>query len=127
MGANCCVAAKEKPLPGRISHELSSYRNVRHSPSWSFRWDNRTHIEDIMENPSQFSHQNSGTISSESKSAADTETEGCSDGGSPANSLQSPKRWKKLGISESTKSVAAGKLFLRPLFYCVMFTEPLLF
>ncbi|ONK81246.1 uncharacterized protein A4U43_C01F26940 [Asparagus officinalis] len=110
MGANCCVAARDKPLPDRISRELSSYRNVRNSPSWSFRWDNRTHIEDIMDNPSRFSQHNSGNISSESKSGADIETEGLSDGGSPSFRLQTPKLRKKLGSAGSSKSAAAGQL-----------------
>ncbi|KAJ6800033.1 uncharacterized protein M6B38_205490 [Iris pallida] len=68
MGANCCVAARGKPSPQRISCDVPNYRNVRHSPSWSFRWDNRTHIEDIMDNPSRFSLQNSANVSSEIKS-----------------------------------------------------------
>jgi len=103
------VAARDKPLPERISCEVSSYRNVRHSPSWSFRWDNRTHIEDIMDNPSRFSHHNSGNVGSESKSAADTETEGLSDGGSPSCSLQNPRWRKNVGIAGSSKYAAAGK------------------
>jgi len=53
MGANCCIAAKERAQPCMTPIEVSTYR-VRHSPSWSFRWDNRTHIEDIMDNTMVF-------------------------------------------------------------------------
>ena len=53
MGANCCIAAKERAQPCMAPIEVSTYR-VRHSPSWSFRWDNRTHIEDIMDNTMVF-------------------------------------------------------------------------
>ncbi|XP_020269923.1 suppressor protein SRP40-like, partial [Asparagus officinalis] len=109
MGANCCVAAREKPLPDRGSRELSSYRNARHSPSWSFRWDNRTHIEDIMENPSRFSQHRSGHVGSESKSSGTTETEGLSDGGSPSLNIQPLKGQKEVGISGSSRSVNPDK------------------
>ncbi|KAG0486074.1 hypothetical protein HPP92_008169 [Vanilla planifolia] len=95
MGANCCVAARDKTLPERISHEISTYRNIRHSPSWSFRWDNRTHIEDIMENRAQFTHHNSANATSEAKSTADTETDGFSDNDeSPPKAFQ-PAKWRK--------------------------------
>lgn len=91
MGAGCCVAARDKPLPDRAQFEVSTYRNVRHSPSWSFRWDNRTHIGDIMDNLVQLSPHNSGNTGSELKSGATTETEGLSDGGSQQNPFQSQK------------------------------------
>ncbi|PKA53892.1 hypothetical protein AXF42_Ash011372 [Apostasia shenzhenica] len=108
MGANCCVAAREKPLPSRVNHEVSTYRNFRHSPSWSFRWDNRTHIEDIVENHARFSHHNSGNVSSEVKSSTDTETDGPSDGDSPAKTFQ-PSKWRLspgTGGSENTCTAA---------------------
>ncbi|XP_072999185.1 uncharacterized protein [Typha latifolia] len=82
MGASCCVAARDKPLPTQF--EVSTYRNVRHSPSWSFRWDNRTHIEDIMDNRAHFSQHSSVSVGSEIRSGAATETEGLSDEGSPS-------------------------------------------
>ncbi|XP_019710736.2 uncharacterized protein [Elaeis guineensis] len=112
MGANCCVAARDKPLPNRGQFEVSTYRNIRHSPSWSFRWDNRTHIEDIMENPIRFSQNNSGNAGSEIKSGATTETEGLSDGGSPPNPFQTQKWHKsstKLGTDGNSQPTAADQ------------------
>uniref|UniRef100_A0A0E0JGN2 RING-type domain-containing protein n=1 Tax=Oryza punctata TaxID=4537 RepID=A0A0E0JGN2_ORYPU len=75
MGANCCIAAKERSQPHVASAEVSAYR-IRHSPSWSFRWDNRTHIEDMMENSMLFSNQSSGNIQQELKSGSIAPTEG---------------------------------------------------
>ncbi|KAF7022213.1 hypothetical protein CFC21_035026 [Triticum aestivum] len=75
MGANCCIAAKQRPEPSVASVEVSAYR-TRHSPSWSFRWDNRTHIEDIMENAALFSNHSSGNIRPELKSGSIAPTEG---------------------------------------------------
>ncbi|KAG8045990.1 hypothetical protein GUJ93_ZPchr0008g11548 [Zizania palustris] len=75
MGANCCIAAKERSQPHLASAEVSAYR-IRHSPSWSFRWDNRTHIEDIMENTMLFSNHSSGNIQQELNSGSIAPTEG---------------------------------------------------
>ncbi|KAJ6845518.1 uncharacterized protein M6B38_287345 [Iris pallida] len=112
MGANCCVAARGKPSPQRISCDVPNYRNVRHSPSWSFRWDNRTHIEDIMDNPSRFSLQNSANVSSEIKSTANTEIEGLSDGGSSSDAFHISKFRKPsstVAFAGSSKSVATDR------------------
>ncbi|KAG6572052.1 hypothetical protein SDJN03_28780, partial [Cucurbita argyrosperma subsp. sororia] len=38
MGSVCCVAARDKTIGVGSSSETQP-RNVRHSPSWSFRWD----------------------------------------------------------------------------------------
>ncbi|KGN43152.1 uncharacterized protein LOC101210626 [Cucumis sativus] len=38
MGSVCCVAARDKTV-GVGSGSETQHRNVRHSPSWSFRWD----------------------------------------------------------------------------------------
>ncbi|XP_042398573.1 uncharacterized protein LOC121988912 isoform X2 [Zingiber officinale] len=68
MGANCCAAAKNTSLQGT---------NLNQSPPWSFRWDNRTHVEDLATNDSQHSHTRKGN--SDSKLAAAAETDGLSD------------------------------------------------
>ncbi|KAK8939369.1 hypothetical protein KSP40_PGU009786 [Platanthera guangdongensis] len=112
MGANCCVAAKDKPLPIMNGHEVSTYRNIRYSPSWSFRWHSRTHIEDLVENLPHFSPHNSGNATFEGKSVADTETDGLSDGESLPKDLPS-SQWRKdgnsfiCGSSDNSEFVAA--------------------
>ncbi|XP_066308676.1 uncharacterized protein [Miscanthus floridulus] len=93
MGANCCIAAKESSQPSMAPVEVSTYR-VRHSPSWSFRWDNRTHIEDIMENSTVFSNQSSGNIHPEVKNSFITPTEGHNSGDSRSDVLCRVK-WQK--------------------------------
>lgn len=108
MGANCCVAAKKKPLPNGISREISSYRIVRH------RWDNRTHIEDLVENASRLSSLNNGNAGSGSKSAAGTETEGLSDGGIRSGNLQNANQRKEvriveIGIAGTSNSAASDQ------------------
>jgi hypothetical protein len=104
MGANCCIATKETTQPCVTPVEVSACRNVRHSPSWSFRWDNRTHIEDIMEIPTMFSNHSSGSIRSETKSGSIAPTEGLSNGNSPSYVFQRAK-WHK-----SDKKVETSKV-----------------
>nr|CAB3476778.1 unnamed protein product [Digitaria exilis] len=83
--------------------EVSTYR-VRHSPSWSFRWDNRTHIEDIMENTAVFSNQSSGNIQPEVKNSFIAPTEGHNSGDSRSDVFRKVK-WQK-----SDKKMEASKL-----------------
>ncbi|CAO2180384.1 unnamed protein product [Urochloa humidicola] len=104
MGANCCIAAKERAQPCMAPIEVSTYR-VRHSPSWSFRWDNRTHIEDIMENTTVFSNQSSGTIQPEVKSSFIAPTEGHNSGDSRSDVYRRAKQKseKKMDTSKLSK------------------------
>lgn len=111
MGANCCVAAKERSQPCVASVEVSAYR-MRRSPSWSFRWDNRTHIEDIMENTRLFSNHSSGNIQPELKSGSITPTEGHPnvDGLSDVfHRVKWPKTDKKMEASKLSKADPRGK------------------
>ncbi|XP_072959326.1 uncharacterized protein [Typha angustifolia] len=110
MGANCCVATKEKPLPGGTQFEVSTYRNVRHSPSWSFRWDNRTHVEDIMNSPAHLSLNNSGFIDSAIKNRLTTETDELLVGGTLSDAFQTEKRQRScIKTKSSGKSEAADQ------------------
>ncbi|VAH59872.1 unnamed protein product [Triticum turgidum subsp. durum] len=113
MGANCCIAAKQRPQPCIIPVEVSAYRNVRHSPSWSFRWDNRTHIEDIMEIPTFLSNHSSGSIRPETKSGSIAPTEGFSNGGSPSELFHKVK-WQKTEKKMETSKVAQSDPRDRP-------------
>uniref|UniRef100_A0A0A9BBG7 RING-type domain-containing protein n=1 Tax=Arundo donax TaxID=35708 RepID=A0A0A9BBG7_ARUDO len=107
MGANCCIAAKERTQPCVTPLEVSAYRNIRHSPSWSFRWDNRTHIEDIMDIPTMFSNHSSGSIRPETKSGSIAPTEGLSNGNSPSYVFQRAKWHKSDKKVETSKAIAA--------------------
>lgn len=87
MGANCCIAIRnDKSLPTRHVVEAPTHRTIRYSPSWNFRCDNRTHIEDIVDSQSQCSPENSGSIGSENKSRLNNETDRTSDGENPFGS-----------------------------------------
>lgn len=116
MGANCCIAAKERTQPCITPIEVSAYRNVRHSPSWSFRWDNRTHIEDIMEIPTLFSNHSSGSIRPDTKSGSIAPTEGVSNGnsfGTSPSDVFHRTKWhksdKKMEAPKATKADSHGK------------------
>ncbi|XP_022944232.1 uncharacterized protein LOC111448743 isoform X2 [Cucurbita moschata] len=43
MGSACCVAARENTIVSGSGSETLC-RNMRYSPSWSFRWDNRGRV-----------------------------------------------------------------------------------
>lgn len=104
MGANCCVATKEKPLPYENRFEISNHRNIRNSPSWSFRWDNRTHIEDIIDTP----------IRSEIKRGAKPETEGIQGRGAPLNKFRWQKSFTQTGTSDQFDVGVAGMSISKP-------------
>ncbi|WOL02953.1 hypothetical protein Cni_G11672 [Canna indica] len=109
MGANCCVAVKDKHLPSPSRFDVPTCRNLRHSPTWSFRWDNRTHIADVMDNVAQFSHHHRGNAGTEIKSESLTETESISDRASPTNAFQLQKHHKsptRTGSTGKSKVVA---------------------
>ncbi|CAL9122155.1 unnamed protein product [Musa acuminata var. zebrina] len=105
MGANCCVAVKDKPLPSPAQFDVSTYRNIRRSPTWSFRWDNRTHIEDAMDNAAQFSHHHSGNVGPQIRSESPTGAESLFVSGSPSDAFHLEK-WHESPI----RSGSAGKL-----------------
>ncbi|XP_042432331.1 uncharacterized protein LOC122018925 isoform X1 [Zingiber officinale] len=96
MGANCCVAVKDKHSPNlaQLDVSLSTYRNIRHSPTWSFRWDNRTHIEVVMDNTPQISHHLDA--GNEVKNELLTEAERLSDKAGPSTAFQSQKSEKSI-------------------------------
>lgn len=43
MGSACCVAAREKTITNGSNGEAIN-RNIRYSPTWSFRWDHRGRV-----------------------------------------------------------------------------------
>jgi hypothetical protein len=132
MGANCCIAAKERTQPCITPIEVSAYRNVRRSPSWNIRWDNRTHIEDIMDIPTLFSNHSSGSIHPHTKSGSVAPTEGFSNGNSlgtsPSNVFHGAK-WhksdKKMEARKVTKSDSRGSAQFDAMAYAFIKQNPL--
>ncbi|XP_043713570.1 uncharacterized protein LOC122662077 isoform X2 [Telopea speciosissima] len=97
MGSACCVAARDKTLPNTTSPETLQHRNVRYSPSWSFRWENRGRVAGEVENHiNQFSRGSSGNFCLEIKEHRDVEMGDVSDGGSPLENFRTPTRKKFL-------------------------------
>lgn len=88
MGSACCVAARDGAvINGSNSETLQS--NVRYSPSWSFRWDNRGRVagEDTPVNWS--SDGVGGNDRLEFKSGTTVETLYASEEGSPLDTFRS--------------------------------------
>ncbi|KAK1298127.1 hypothetical protein QJS10_CPB14g00056 [Acorus calamus] len=113
MGGVCCVAAQEKTVVSRThTVEAIDGRPERHSPSWSFRWENCTPVEGVADDLVQPPNRNSGCSGLEIKVGGDMETGGISDRGSPMDSFQTLS-WQKSPTSEGTPgNYAAGALDL---------------
>lgn len=83
MGSACCVAARDRTIPNGSNSE-TLHRNIRYSPSWSFRWDNRGRVAGEVETSvSWYSDGISRTDGLDTKSGMDIETAYISDGGGP--------------------------------------------
>ncbi|GAB4837880.1 hypothetical protein Ancab_027406 [Ancistrocladus abbreviatus] len=102
MGAACCVAARDRT----IQHEPrgdASYRNVRHSPSWSFRWDNRVRVAGEETSLSWFSDGISRNDALDIKSTTGVSTN-ASEGGSSLENYTTGS-W---GKSSSANAIAGS-------------------
>ena len=98
MGAACCVAAKDRTITSRSGSEVLQ-RNVRYSPSWSFRWDNRRRVagEEMSVNSlSDGVNRNDGF---DIKSRTTVGSAFVSEEGSPLDSFRS-YTWQKSPILE---------------------------
>ncbi|XP_059296887.1 uncharacterized protein LOC132049924 [Lycium ferocissimum] len=98
MGSACCVAAKDRAvINGSSCGDLQT--NIRHSPTWSFRWDNRGRVagEDTSVNWS--SDGIGGNEGLEFKSGTTVGTVYASEEGSPLNSFRS-LAWQKSPVSD---------------------------
>lgn len=98
MGAACCVAAKDRTVTSRSGSEVIQ-RNVRYSPSWSFRWDNRRRVageEMSLNSLSDGVNRNDGF---DIKSRTTVGSAYVSEEGSPLDSFRS-YTWQKSPIRE---------------------------
>lgn len=88
MGSACCVAARDRAvINGSTSESLQ--RNVRYSPSWSFRWDNRGRVAGEETSVNWSSDGVVGNDRLEFKSGTTLETLYASEEGSPLDSFRS--------------------------------------
>ncbi|KAK8580875.1 hypothetical protein V6N12_071126 [Hibiscus sabdariffa] len=82
MGSSCCVAARDGTIPNRTGRE-TLHRNVRRSPSWSFRRDNRRRVAGEIDEPSyQVVNGTSRNVSMEIKGTLGSDRDILSDQGS---------------------------------------------
>ncbi|KAJ9189694.1 hypothetical protein P3X46_000955 [Hevea brasiliensis] len=111
MGGACCVAARDKNIvngPSTSSEIL--HRNIRCSPTWSFRWDNRGRVAGEETSIPWFSDANRGNGGPDIK----CESAYASEDGSPLHSFRRRARQKS---SEATtapvKTSASDQSILR--------------
>ncbi|KAH1030702.1 hypothetical protein J1N35_042876 [Gossypium stocksii] len=96
MGAACCVAARDKTIVNGSGSEVL-HRNIRYSPTWSFRWDNRGRVAGEDTSISWFSDAVSRNDGSEIK----YESACASEDGNSSESFQT-RMWQKSPTSEGT-------------------------
>ncbi|KAL6218520.1 hypothetical protein ACLB2K_011730 [Fragaria x ananassa] len=96
MGSACCVAARDKTITNRANSE-NLHRNVRYSPTWSFRWDNRVGVAGEETSVSWLSDGISRNDGSEAK----FESACVSEEGSPLEHVRRHTTHKSL-VSEGT-------------------------
>lgn len=98
MGAVCCVAAKDKTIQSASPSEIL-HRNIRHSPTWNFRWDHRGRVAGEDTAVTWFSNDISGNNGLENKN----ESSYVSEDGDPLQNYQIQRnRLQKSPISEGT-------------------------
>ncbi|KAK7351876.1 hypothetical protein VNO77_11622 [Canavalia gladiata] len=96
MGAACCVAARDKTIQSGSTSDIL-HRNIRCSPTWSFRWDHRGRVAGEDTSINWFSDGISRNDGSENKN----ESAYVSEDGSPLQNYQR-SRCQKSSISEGT-------------------------
>lgn len=96
MGSACCVAAREKTITNGSNSEIL-HRNIRYSPTWSFRWDHRGRVAGEETSISWFSDGISRNEGSENK----YESAYVSEEGSPLEHFRR-RASHKSSISEGT-------------------------
>ncbi|XP_031392706.1 uncharacterized protein LOC116204659 [Punica granatum] len=96
MGSACCVAARDKTIASAPSNEFFQ-RNLRHSPTWSFRWENRGRVAGEEASVGWLSDGISRNNGSDNK----CETAYASEDGSSLDSYSFQRRtWPKSPLSE---------------------------
>ena len=98
MGSVCCVAAKDRTVTNGSTSEIM-HRNIRHSPSWSFRWDNRVRVVGEETSVNWISDGVTRNDPPDVKSGPTIETTHASEEGSPLDSFQSLV-WQKSPVSD---------------------------
>ncbi|CAL1353571.1 unnamed protein product [Linum trigynum] len=96
MGGACCIAARDKNIVSGPGSDIL-HRNIRHSPTWSFRWDNRGRVAGEDTSVSWFSNETSRNDVSDAKN----ESTYASEDGSPFTSARR-HTFQKSPVSDRT-------------------------
>ncbi|XP_009607771.1 uncharacterized protein [Nicotiana tomentosiformis] len=100
MGSACCVASRDRAVINGSCRE-NLQRNVRHSPTWSFRRDNRGRVAGEETSVNWSSDGIGGNDRLEFKSGTTVGTVPASEEGSPLDSFRS-LAWQKSPVSDGT-------------------------
>ncbi|KVI02007.1 uncharacterized protein LOC112500095 [Cynara cardunculus var. scolymus] len=111
MGSACCIAARDRTVINGSSSDIMS-RNVRYSPSWSFRWDNRGRVAEEETSVNWLSDGVGTNDRLDNKSQTTIETANASEAGSPLEGFQSITR-RKSPPSEGKMVCTSGPLNAR--------------
>ncbi|XAR59576.1 hypothetical protein NMG60_11015461 [Bertholletia excelsa] len=104
MGSACCVAARDRTITNGPSTEVLQ-RNVRYSPSWSIRWDNRGRVAGEDTSVNWFPDGVNRNDGLDIKSGTTVETTYASEEGSPLDNSRT-MTWQKSPISERSDGVS---------------------
>ncbi|KGN61824.1 uncharacterized protein LOC101206081 isoform X2 [Cucumis sativus] len=96
MGSACCVAARDKTIVSGSGSETLC-RNIRYSPSWSFRWDNRGRVAGEETSINWFSD----SVGRNDRAELKCESAYASEDGSPLEHLRR-RGWQKSPPPEGT-------------------------
>lgn len=98
MGSACCVAARDRTITNGSSSDVVP-RNIRYSPSWSVRWDNRRRVAGEETSMTWYSDGVTTNERLENKSQTTVGTAYASEEGSPLESFRN-LTWQKSSPSE---------------------------
>ncbi|XP_023533483.1 uncharacterized protein LOC111795354 [Cucurbita pepo subsp. pepo] len=108
MGSVCCVAARDKTIVSGSGSETLC-RNIRYSPNWSFRWDNRGRVAGEETSISWFSD----SVSRNDRVEPKCESAYASEDGSPLEHLRRRRTWQKSpppeGTTNSLRTPSSGQ------------------
>lgn len=98
MGSACCVAARDRTITNGTSGDVIT-RNIRYSPSWSVRWDNRRRVAGEEASMTWYSDGVGTNDRLDNKSQTTVGTAYASEEGSPLESFRN-LTWQKSSPSE---------------------------
>ncbi|KAJ0514658.1 putative transcription factor C2H2 family [Helianthus annuus] len=98
MGSACCVAARDRTITNGSNSDVIP-RNIRYSPSWSVRWENRRRVAGEEASINWFSDSIVTNDRLDNKSQTTVGTAYASEEGSPLESFRN-LTWQKSSPSE---------------------------